>query len=43
MPMRRSDREIKNEQDIFDVLNRCDVIRLGINTPNYVARCCTFG
>jgi nitroimidazol reductase NimA-like FMN-containing flavoprotein (pyridoxamine 5'-phosphate oxidase superfamily) len=35
MPMRRTDHEIKSEQDIFDVLNRCDVIRLGINTPNH--------
>jgi len=33
--MRRSDREIKDRQDILDVLNKCDVIRLGINTPDY--------
>lgn len=33
--MRRSDREIKSRQEILDVLNRCDVIRLGINTPDY--------
>jgi len=33
--MRRSDREIKECQDIYDILNRCGVIRLGINTPDY--------
>jgi nitroimidazol reductase NimA-like FMN-containing flavoprotein (pyridoxamine 5'-phosphate oxidase superfamily) len=33
--MRRSDREITNRQEIFDILNKCDVIRLGINTPDY--------
>ena len=33
--MRRSDREIKNREDILAVLGRCDVIRLGINTPDY--------
>ena len=33
--MRRSDREIKNRQEIFAVLQKCDVIRLGINTLDY--------
>ena len=33
--MRRSDREIKDRQEIFTVLQKCDVIRLGINTPDY--------
>ncbi|MCL2112141.1 MAG: pyridoxamine 5'-phosphate oxidase family protein [Clostridiales bacterium] len=33
--MRRSDREIRDRQEIFDVLERCDVIRLGINTADY--------
>jgi len=33
--MRRSDREIKNREEILAVLNSCDVIRLGINTPDY--------
>ena len=33
--MRRSDREIKNRQEIIEVLNRCDIVRLGINTPDY--------
>ena len=33
--MRRSDREIKDRQEIYDVLRKCDVIRLGINTPDY--------
>ena len=33
--MRRTDREIKKCQDLLDVLNRCDTIRLGINSPDY--------
>ena len=33
--MRRSDRELKDRAGILDILNRCDVIRLGINTPDY--------
>ena len=33
--MRRSDREIKNREEILAVLGKCDVIRLGINTPDY--------
>ena len=33
--MRRSDQEIKEYQEILDVLNKCDVIRLGINTTDY--------
>ena len=33
--MRRTDREIRNSQEIITVLQKCDVIRLGINTPDY--------
>ena len=33
--MRRSEKEIKNREDIIDVLNRCDVIRIGLNTPDH--------
>jgi nitroimidazol reductase NimA-like FMN-containing flavoprotein (pyridoxamine 5'-phosphate oxidase superfamily) len=33
--MRRSDREVKDHSAILDILNRCDVIRLGINTPDF--------
>ena len=33
--MRRSDREITEYHEILDVLNRCDVIRLGMNTPDH--------
>ena len=33
--MRRSDREIKNWDEIVDVLNRADTIRLGINGDPY--------
>ena len=33
--MRRNDREITNRQEILDILFKCGVIRLVINTPNY--------
>ena len=33
--MRRSEREVKTRDEILDILNKCDVIRLGINTPDY--------
>ena len=33
--MRRSDREIKSREEILAVLSKCDVVRLGINTPDY--------
>lgn len=33
--MRRSDREIKNFNEIADVLSRCNTIRLGINGAEY--------
>lgn len=33
--MRRSDREVKNRQEILDILNKCEVLHLGINTPDY--------
>lgn len=32
--MRRKDREITNLQDILGVLRRCEVVRLGIHTPD---------
>ena len=33
--MRRSDREIDNREEILAILSKCDVMRLGINTPDY--------
>ena len=33
--MRRADREIKNFEEILDVISRCDVCRLGLNDGNY--------
>jgi nitroimidazol reductase NimA-like FMN-containing flavoprotein (pyridoxamine 5'-phosphate oxidase superfamily) len=33
--MRRSDREVTDRADIISILSKCDVIRLGITTPNY--------
>ena len=33
--MRRSDREVTDRQEILDILNKCDAIRLGINTSDY--------
>ena len=33
--MRKKDREIKQFDDIIDVLNRCDTIRLGISGEKY--------
>lgn len=33
--MRRSDRQITELNDILDVLNRCDTLRLGINGEGY--------
>jgi len=33
--MRRSDREIISHEEILAILNKCEVIRLGINTPDY--------
>ena len=33
--MRRTDREVKSHEEITQILSRCDVIRLGINTPDY--------
>lgn len=31
--MRRRDREITDQEEIADVMSRCEVLRLGINTP----------
>ncbi|MDR1321062.1 MAG: pyridoxamine 5'-phosphate oxidase family protein [Gracilibacteraceae bacterium] len=33
--MRRSDREVKDRAEILDILSKCDVLRLGINTPDF--------
>ena len=33
--MRRNDREVESHEEILGILNKCDVIHLGINTPNY--------
>jgi len=33
--MRRSDREINSREEILGILNKCDVLRLGINAPDY--------
>ena len=33
--MRRNDREIKSREEILTILNKCDVVRLGIKTPDY--------
>ena len=33
--MRRTDREIKDREEILAILNKCDVAHLGINTPDY--------
>jgi len=33
--MRRKDREVLNPNDIFDILNRCDTIRIGIQGEKY--------
>ena len=33
--MRRSDREVKSREEILEILSKCDVIRLGINTLDY--------
>lgn len=36
--MQRKDREVQNKTEIFDILNRCDTVRIGIqgNTYPYV-------
>ena len=33
--MRRKDREIENKNEIYDILNRCDTIRIGIQGEQY--------
>jgi len=33
--MRRNDREIKSREEMLEILSKCDVIRLGINTLDY--------
>ncbi len=32
--MRKSEREVKNLEDIVDILNRCETVRIGINGNN---------
>jgi nitroimidazol reductase NimA-like FMN-containing flavoprotein (pyridoxamine 5'-phosphate oxidase superfamily) len=33
--MRRNDREITDREQLLDILHKCDVIRVGLNTPDY--------
>lgn len=33
--MRRIDREVKDIDEIFDILNRCDTVRIGIRGERY--------
>ena len=33
--MRKADREIKNQEEIIDIIKRCDVIRLAFNNGDY--------
>lgn len=33
--MRKSEREIKSKDEIIDIINRCDVCRLGLNDDGY--------
>lgn len=33
--MRRKDREVKDRQEIFDILQRCDTVRIGIQGEKY--------
>ena len=33
--MRKADREIKNKEEIMDIIKRCDVIRLAFNNGDY--------
>ena len=33
--MRKADREIKNIEEIIDIIKRCDVIRLAFNNGDY--------
>ena len=33
--MRKADREIKNKEEIIDIIKRCDVIRLAFNNGDY--------
>ena len=35
--MRRSDREIKDFDEIIEVINKCDVCRLAINDGDYLS------
>lgn len=32
--MRRKDREVQDRQEIFDILRRCDTVRIGIQGRN---------
>ena len=33
--MRRKDREVQNKTEVFDILNRCDTIRIGMQGNQY--------
>ena len=33
--MRRKDREVQSQDDIFGILNRCDTVRIGIQGDKY--------
>ncbi len=33
--MRRKDREVQNKAEVFDILNRCDTIRIGMQGNQY--------
>ncbi len=33
--MRRKDREVQNKTEVFDILNRCDTIRIGMHSNQY--------
>lgn len=33
--MRRKDREVQDRQEIFDILRRCDTVRIGIQGEKY--------
>ena len=33
--MRRKDREVQNRAEIFDILNRCDTVRIAMHGDKY--------
>ena len=38
--MRRKDREVQDRQEIFDILRRCDTVRIGIQGEKYPLERC---